>query len=351
FDMEQEMDIVEEYARLNGYEKIQETLPIFDRTPTHHDAFYTLKNKISAVMQASGFSQAFNYAFTSQTNEQKFMQSAKAIQTYGFKVDDDSVTIRNPLSEEWNAMRRLTSFSIWKNTTENFHMGNERGQLFEIGSAFSKADGTYIESNRLAISSWGNEFGLYSNSTPNVYKVRASIERLFAMLGMTSYTFKELDVKVPFLHYGQSASIVVEGQAVGFIGTVHPQLIQQEKVRVDVAIAELNLDIICQGQPRPMRFKSVSNFQAVERDFSFVVDANKSMGEFMTDVKKSLGGVCKDIRIFDIYQGDKLDSKQKSVSVRVTMQSGDAELTETQITENVTKIMASAEKIIGAKLR
>ncbi len=351
FDMEQEMDLVEEYARLNGYEKIQETLPVFDKQPTHHDAFYALKNKISGLMQASGFSQAFNYAFTSQAAEQKFMQSAKAMQTYGFKIDDESVTIRNPLSEEWNAMRRLTSFSIWKNTTENFHMGNERGQLFEIGTAFTKSESGYTESNRMAIASWGNEFGLYSNSTPNVYKVRASIERLFSMLGISSYTFKDVDTKVPFLHFGQSAQIIVEGKAVGFIGTVHPQLIQQEKIRVDVAIAELNLDIICQGQPRPMRFKSVSTFQTVERDFSFVVDANKSMGEFFADVKKSLGGVCKDVRIFDIYQGDKLDSKMKSVSVRVTMQSADADLTEAQITENVNKVMASAEKTIGAKLR
>lgn len=351
FDMEQEMDIVEEYARLNGYEKIQETLPVFDKSPTHHDAFYILKNKISSLMQASGFSQAFNYAFTSQAAEQKFIKSTQAIQIYGLKVDEDSVTLRNPLSEEWNAMRRLTSFSIWKNTIENFHMGNERGQLFEIGTTFSKADNNYIEANRLTISSWGSEFGLYSSSTPNVYKVRASIERLFSMLGITSYTFKEIETKVPFLHYGQSASIVVEGKTVGFIGTVHPQLIQQEKIRVDVALAELNLDIICQGQPRPMRFKSVSNFQSVERDFSFVVDASQSMGEFITDVKRSLGGVCKDIRIFDIYQDDKLDSKMKSVSVRVTMQSADADLTEVQITENVNKIMASAEKVIGAKLR
>ena len=75
------------------------------------------------------------------------------------------------------------------------------------------------------------------------------------------------------------------------------------------------------------------------------------MGEFIADVKKSLGGVCKDVRIFDIYQGDKLDRNQKSVSIRVTMQSGEQDLTEAQITENVHKIMTSAEKIIGAKLR
>lgn len=352
FDMEQEMDLVEEYARLNGYEKIQETLPVFDQAPTFHDAFYTLKNKISSLMQASGFSQAFNYAFTSQVQEQKFMQSSKAMQDYGIKVDEASVTIRNPLSEEWNAMRRLASFSLWKNTTENFHMGNERGQLFEIGSTFSKTDTAgYLESNRLALSSWGHEFGLYSNSTPNVYKVRAAIEKLFSLLGITSYTFKEIETKVPFLHFGQSAAIIVEGKPVGFIGTVHPQLILQEKIRVDVALAELNLDILSQGQPRPLRFKTVSNFQTVDRDFSFVVEAHKSMGEFVTDVKKSLGGICKDVRIFDIYQGEKLDQAQKSVSVRVTMQSAEQDLTEIQITEFVTKIMTSAEKTIGAKLR
>lgn len=302
-------------------------------------------------MQACGFSQAFNYAFTSHQQEEKFLHDTKALQAYGLKIDAQPVAIRNPLSEELNSMRRLAVFSLWKNTTENFHMGNERGQIFEIGSVFSKSENQFKESNRLTLSSWGNEFGLYSSSTPNVYKVRATVERLFAMLGITSYTFKELDNKVPFLHYGQSVAVIIEGKYVGFVGTVHPQNIQQEKIRVDVAMAELDLDVICQGQPRPMRFKSVSGFQAVERDFSFIINADKSMGEFIADAKKSLGAVCKDIRIFDIYQGDKLDKTQKSVSVRVTMQSTEADLTEAIIQENVNKIMASAEKALGAKLR
>lgn len=351
FDLEQEMDLVEEYARLNGYEKIQETIPVFNKQPDQHDAFYNLKNKISLTMQAAGFSQAFNYAFTSQAQEQKFIQNAEALVACGFKTENSSVMIKNPLSEDLNSMRRLAVFSLWKNTVDNFHAGNERGQLFEIGSVFSKMASGFSEFNRLALSSWGSEFGLYANTVPNVYKVRSAVENLFGLLNISSYNFKNLETPVPFLHYGQSAVVIVEGKPVGFIGTVHPQWTQQEKIRVDVAIAELNLDILSQGQPRPSRFKSVSTFQTVERDFSFVVGADKTMGEFIADVKKSIGAICKDVRIFDIYQGDKLDKNQKSISVRVTMQSPDQDLAENVIQENMNKVINSAEKILGAKLR
>ncbi len=351
FDLEQEMDLVEEYGRLNGYEKIQETLPVFHKSPAPHDGFYVLKNKISNLIQATSFSQAFNYAFTSQVQEQKFIGSTKVIVSHGLKIDEQPVVIKNPLSEDLNSMRRLACFSLWKNTIENFHMGNDRGQLFEIGPAFFKENGGFAESQRLAFTSWGSDFGLYAHPIPNVYKIRSSIEKLFQLLSITSYTFKTLDEKVPFLHHGQSSAIVVEGKTVGFIGTVHPQLIQQEKIRVDVALAELNLDILTQGQPRPLRFKSVSSFQAVDRDFSFVVDADKSMGDFIADVKKSIGALCKDVRIFDIYQGDKLDKNQKSVSIRVTMQSPDQDLPENIIQENMNKVIAIAEKTLGAKLR
>lgn len=350
FDLEQEMDLVEEYARLNGYEKIQETLPVFHKAPDRHDALYILKNKISFLIQSTGFSQAFNYAFTSQMQEQKFIQDVSVLTAYGLKATDP-VVIKNPLSEELNSMRRLAAFSLWKNTVENFHMGNEAGQLFEIGPVFSKTDSGFSETHRLTLSSWGNAFGLYAHEVPQVYKIRSTIEKLFTLLGISSYTFKNLNEKMAFLHHGQSAAIIVEGKAVGFLGTVHPQWIQNEKIRVPVALAELNLDLLCQGQPRPSRFKAVSAFQSIDRDFSFVVQADKSMGDFITEVKKSLGAIYKDVCIFDIYQGDKLDKNQKSVSVRVTMQSADQDLTDIMIQDNMNKVIAVAEKSIGAKLR
>ena len=351
FDLEQDMDLVEEYARLNGYENIQETLPVFNQQPTPHDAFYLLKNKISVLMQSCNFSQAFNYAFTSKNNEDQFLKNTETLKVYSLKTNEKPVIILNPLSEELNALRRSVSFSLWKNTTENFHMGNERGQLFEIGPVFSQDKNIFIESNRLAMTIWGNEFGIHSSTTPNVYKIRAAIEKLFQLLGINSYSFKDLETKIPFLHFGQSSAVIIEGKYVGFIGTVHPQYIQNEKIRVDVAMAELDLDMICQGQPRPSRFKSVSTYQSVDRDFSFVVKADQTMNDFMTDVKKSLGSVCKEVRVFDIYQADKLDKTQKSVSVRVTMQSTELDLTESMILDNVNKIMNSAAKNLDAKLR
>ncbi len=355
FDLEQEMDLVEEYARLYGYENIQETLPVFAKDPSLHDQKYVLKNKISAVIQSTGFSQAFNYAFTSEKNENNFIQSFDVLNQYGLKTDPQSIPLKNPLNEDLNVLRRLSCVSIWNNTIENFRWGNNSGQLFEIGPVFWKnptGDKTvFSENSRLTMSSWGNQEGLYSVTVPAVFKIRSSLEKLLTHLGITSYSFKSLLETPQFLHSGQAATLIVEGKNCGFIGTVHPQLLQNEKIRVDVAIAEINLDLILVGQPRALKYKSVSTNQMIDRDFSFIVDQNCVLNNLINEVKKSLGAICKDFRVFDIYTGQNLDKNLKSVSFRLTMQNTESDLTESIIQENMNKVITLAEKVIGAKLR
>lgn len=354
FDLEQAMDLVEEYARLNGYEKIQESIPVFSKEPTLHDPKYLMKNKLSKIFQSAGFSQAFNYAFLSDKKETQFIKTTETVERlslYGLKIDSNAVKIKNPLNEDLNVMRRLASFSIWNNTIENYRLGNERGQLFEIGSVFSKSESTFVESQRLTLSSWGSELGLYADQAPAVFKLRSALEKLFSQLGISLFSFKHIPETLSFLHSGQSAVVTVEGKNIGFIGTVHPEYLQNEKIRVDVAIAEINLDVLLNGHPRPQKFKSVSHFQMIERDFSFVLDQEFPVGNLIADIKKSVGAVCKDLRVFDIYTGDKLDPKLKSVSLRMTMQGQDSDLSEAVIQENMNKVVITAEKTAGAKLR
>lgn len=351
FDLEQEMDFVEEYARLNGYDKIQETLPVFSESPTKHDLFYTLKNQLSQQIRSSGFSQAFNYAFTSQVAEEKFISNFEVLNQLGLPTDSKPVSLKNPLSEELNVMRRSVACSLWHNVKENFHMGNHFGKLFELGNTFSKLNHDFNETNRLALASWGEAFGLYSDKTPQVLQIKSAIEKIFSSLSITSYTFKNIEMPIPFLHSGQAAQVIVEGKAVGFIGTVHPFHTSEAKIRTEVALAELNLDLLLQGQPRPQKFKSVAGTQTIERDFSFVFEIEKPVGNLLSDIKKSLGGVCKDLKIFDIYQGDKLDANLKSVSLRLYLQDPQKELDEASLQEMSKKVLASAEKSVGAKLR
>ena len=351
FDLEQDMDLVEEYARLHGYENIQEKIPALAVEPTTHDAFYLLQQKISATVRASGFHQAFNYAFTSDVAEKKMMADVAQWSRIGLTVDTQPILIRNPLSEEINSLRRTLTTSLWRNSLDNIRAGQVSGALFEIGSVFFKKDQEFLEKPRLGLIQWGESLGIYRTVAPLVFQLRSAVEKLLQQFQITTYSFIPIENPPPFLHLGQCAAVVVEGQTVGFVGSVHPAWLQDEKVRVPVVMAELDLQTLMKGQPRPTKFKSLSKFQPAERDFAFVMASQKPIGDLIKEAKKACGAVAKDFIVFDIYEGDKLPVGQKSVALRVIFQGQEAALSEVELQTLSQKVIGSAQKSVQASLR
>lgn len=351
FDIEQDMDLVEEYARLHGYEHIQENIPALRAEPAQHDLSYIINQKISQFIRGEGFHQAFNYAFTSEIQEKSWLSNFESYRKQGLNLDEQPIGIRNPLSEELNIMRRTLTYGLWKNCLDNLRAGNQKGSLFETGSVFSKVNSAYSETKRLCLVSWGESAGVNSHKHLPVYDIRNSIERLLQSFQITAYSFVSDSITPAFVHLGQCAQVVVEGQVVGFVGSVHPRILDAEKVRVPAAIAELDLDKILKGQPRPIKFKSLSKFQPIERDFAFVMDAKAAVGDLLKEAKKSCGSALKDMLVFDIYEGDKLAAGQKSVALRVYFQGQDTALSEAEIQQLSQKLIDAAKKSVNASLR
>lgn len=350
FDLNTDMDLVEEYARLHGYEHIQETIPVFKSEPAAHDFYYTETQKISNVLRAQSFSGAFNYAFVSQKAEAQFIGTAASVQKTGLTTDAESVFLKNPLSEDLNAMRRTLSFGLAENLVTNIHAGNATGKLFETGVTFYKKEGTYKESLRASLISWGDEIGLYKSNTPHVFQVKAAFEKLLAFYQISSFTWVQSSEAPAFVHSGQFAILNVEGKNVGFVGSLHPAWLAAKKIRCDAAVAEIDLNQLLVGQPRPKKFKSLSAFQPIERDFAFVMDTKTAVGDLVKEVKKQASSNLKQIHIFDIYEGDKLPLGKKSVAIKVELQSFAAQLTEVEIQALTQKIVDGAQKV-GASLR
>lgn len=353
FDIEQDMDLVEEYARLHGYEHIQETIPALKQGPVSHDFDYLMNQKVAGTIRSEGFNQAFNYAFTSESFESKFLTDTKLFQPMGLPMDETAIAIRNPLSEELNVMRRSLVPGLWKNTSENVRSGNGSGSLFEIGSVFSKKEGAYIESRRLGLISWGDAFGVYASTAPQIFTIKSALEKLFQSLQITAYSFvQNSGANAPkFVHLGQFAVVMVQGQNVGYIGTAHPGWLNEEKMRVPVALGEVDLGAILTGQPRPIKFKSLAKFQPVERDFAFVMESSIAIGDLLKEAKKSCGATLREMTVFDIYEGDKLPPGQKSVAVRAIFQNQEVALTEADLQTLSQKVIEAAQKSVKAVLR
>ncbi|KHD89976.1 MAG: phenylalanyl-tRNA synthetase subunit beta [Bdellovibrio sp. ArHS] len=357
FDLEQDMDLVEEYARLNGYEHIPESLPVFKTMPSHHDKGFMLNRTTSELMRAEGFQQAVNFAFVGSKGEKAFLGPIEALKAAGLSVSGKEIRIMNPLNEEMDVMRTSLSFGLFKNLNTNFHAGNMQGRLFEIGSSFfMKDDGTYGETSRLGLALWGRAANLWNKSLdyPVVFELKAAVEVLLKSLNISAYTWvtPTNKVEVPaFLHQGQYAQLLVEGKKVGFIGTLHPVLLDDNKIRVPAVLAELDLDQLYKGQPRPYRIQSISKFPVVERDFAFVMPKTLKVGDVLKDIRKAAGSLLVNVDVFDLYEGEKMEPGQKSVAIRLWLQDKNATLQEAQIAETTNKVLESLKKNFDLSVR
>jgi phenylalanyl-tRNA synthetase beta chain len=352
FDLEQEMDLVEEYARLKGYENINETIPALSALPIKHDKKYIRERKLATHLTALGYSEAFNYAFTSGDKETSWIKDESKMTEFGLDTSKEIVTLINPLSEELNVMRRTLSYQMAQNIFTNFHMGNDRGQLFSIGSVFHKKQTEYQEEKRLCLALWGEEFGVYKTAAPIALQMKSHLEELLKGLRLNRYTFQTAGSQaLSFLHLGQFSKIIVEGKPVGFIGTVHPSILADEKIRVPVVLCEISLDRLYPEVDRPLKFKPISHIQPVHRDFAFTVDVGLAVGDLVKDVEKSCGLNLLKVSVFDVYQGDKMAAGQKSVALRAYLSGGQVALTDVQIQDICSKVIANSQKNLGAQLR
>lgn len=358
FDLEIDMDLVEEYARLNGYDQIPETVPQnIDLIPTAHDAVYMGSIRAGAVLRGQGFSQAMNSVFTGQKGQGTFLKNGDALTKAGLPLSPAAVHVLNPLNEEQNVLRQTLSFGLFKNLQGNYHQGNEFGRLFEIGKVFQfKAAGEYQENWRLGFVAWGHSAGLWTQTAkaPVVFEVKAAIEALLRSLQINSFqwaTIKEKGDVPSFLHSGQNAHLIVEGKSVGFVGTIHPVLLEESKVRVDGAFAEIDFEVLLKGQPRVKRTESLSRFPSVQRDLALVMKQSLRVGDVMQLMKKEAGPILQSVDVFDVYQGDKLEAGQKSVAFRLIYQDKKDTLRDQVVNDSIQKILDSLKQNFEISVR
>lgn len=355
FDLEHDMDLVEEYARLNGYKHIPETLPVNATMPASHDLSFVLHRHVNEIMMEMGFSEARNYAFTSDKKQKEFVGSVANIKLTGLKMADEPVSLVNPLNEELNVMRTTLLSSLFENMRSNYHYGNEWGRLFETGFTFEKLDDNYKQYSRISGMAWGHPTQLWNKETyPLIYEIKGVLEALFKKLNITSYNFLMTSNRgeVPsFVHRGQFAVVQVEGKKMGFIGTLHPVLMEEHKIRTETAVFELDLDILLERQPRSFRTASISKMPMVERDLALLMPLSLEIGKVQNVIQKSAGGWLQSLEVFDVYKGEKLETGKKSVAIRLKLQDLEKTLSEQQIQELMTKVMADLQNQLQVGVR
>ncbi|MEM7647291.1 MAG: phenylalanine--tRNA ligase subunit beta, partial [Pseudomonadota bacterium] len=178
WDLHIKEDLVEEFARLHGYDSIEEKLPVLMDSPTSHTPLFDFSNRVTQLLIGFGVHQCVNYAFIGKEQNQKFWTTSATAEKLGLKMGETPIELLNPLSEELSVMRQSLIPSLFKNIVFNDHHGNHFGRLFEIAPAHYKKGDKFEEQNRLALAFWGQPEGLWETKKSDqvVYKLKSTVE-------------------------------------------------------------------------------------------------------------------------------------------------------------------------------
>ena len=334
FDIAIEEDLIEEVARVYGYEKItplppQATMSILP----HSEAQRPLANLRQALVLRD-YQEVINYAFVETEWERDLCGNASPI------------ALKNPIASQMSVMRSMLLGGLLGSLRINLARKQPRVRLFEVGGCFSAKDGHYVQHERVAGLDYGTaqpeQWGTTARNV-DFYDVKGDVEALFAPRALS---FE--GVTHPASHPGRSARILLDGCAIGWIGELHPQWQQRYDLPLPVVWFEVELGALTQGGvPKAVE---VSRFPAVRRDLAVVVGEEVTAQSLLLAMHAEKVPKVVELALFDIYRGKGVEHGKKSLAFRVLLQDTQKTLTDAEIDQGIARLIAALQKQ-GAQLR
>ena len=335
YDIEIEADLIEEIARVHGYENIRAKhtrgrLAMLGQPENRHPRFAAYQK-----MAARGYQEVVSYAFVKEKWERDFAANANPIR------------LQNPLAAQYAVMRSTLIGGLVEILQNNLNRKHNRVRVFEIARVFTKdTDGRFVQNERIGGLAYGAaQPEQWGEKTRNIdfYDVKGDVE---ALLGGKTAEF--VKTEHPALHPGRCAKIRIGDKAVGFIGELHPKWLQKYELPQAPVVFELDMAAVLNAQKT--RYRPVSKFQPVRRDLAFVLPETVPYAELAAALARTDNPLVREIELFDVYRGTGLPENHKSMAVKILLQDQDATLTDEAVEAAVAKLVEHAEKI-GAKLR
>ena len=336
-------DVIEEIARLHGYDQLNETLPKMDLSGALTRS-QKMRRTIGTLLSEIGLREALTYTLVSSKNNEKF--------TTIYPNNYEEVKLLNPISEERSTVRLGLVPSLLEVVKYNKTRKNNDVHLFELSNRYYLNENKEVASEMILGMVMSGEYASYEHlnlhEKVDFYTIKGVVETLFNRLGIKE-TYKVLENPCIELHPKRSAGIYVNDELVGFLGEVHPAYAQKEDL-AGAYVCEINVQKLFGIELGEEMFKQISRLPAVERDLALVMNKDQNVGEIIEAIYRTDKQMIKNVTVFDIYTGEKLGEDLKSVAFRITLES-DEVLTDEIITGKVNKIIKMAEFRYQAKLR
>ncbi|EVM82926.1 phenylalanyl-tRNA synthetase beta chain [Staphylococcus aureus M0966] len=334
-------DLIEEVARIYGYDDIPSTLPVFDKVTSGQLTDRQYKTRmVKEVLEGAGLDQAITYSLVSKEDATAFSMQQR-----------QTIDLLMPMSEAHASLRQSLLPHLIEVASYNVARKNKDVKLFEIGNVFfANGEGELpdqveylsgILTGDYVVNQWQGK-----KETVDFYLAKGVVDRVSEKLNL-EFSYRRADIDG--LHPGRTAEILLENKVVGFIGELHPTLAADNDLK-RTYVFELNFDALMAVSVGYINYQPIPRFPGMSRDIALEVDQNIPAADLLSTIHAHGGNILKDTLVFDVYQGEHLEKGKKSIAIRLNYLDTEETLTD----ERVSKVQAEIEAALieqGAVIR
>jgi len=347
-DLEREIDLIEEVARLDGYERIPITIPKGPPSSEERSKEFFVERKVIDTLIDHGYYEVITYSFTSP-------DSWDAI---GLSLDDprrQHLRILNPLTEDLSVMRTTLIPGLLETARHNLSRKNSNLKLFELKKVFIPQGGERLprEVKYLVGVAMGfdrDPHWAFSPRPVDFYDIKGCVEDLLEALKIRGLKFHRAE-DIPYLHPGKASRVIFEDEVLGVLGELHPQVLDLYEIHGKSYLFEMDFSKMVQWAGEEKRFQSLPKFPEVYRDISVVVDKTLESERVMETIRTFRQPFVEEVSLFDIYEGPPIPEGKKGISYRIRYQANDRTLTDEEVNQYHEKILSRLKEVFSLELR
>lgn len=345
WDISIEADIVEEVARIYGYNNLPSTLPSGETVAGTLTDAQIKTRKVRTFLEAAGLSEAISYALTSEYKSLQFTN-----------VESKLTYLDWPMTADRTVLRLNLISGLLDDVAYNVARRNEQVALYEIGRVFYQNGEPKVdlpqENNHVAFvlsGEWTTNDWQTKAEKVDFYRAKGILEELLAELKLTDHITYEKSTMLKEMHPGRCAEIFLNEQSIGFVGQVHPTITRQYEIPETYA-AELDLEAILKTKSE-FNYVPVTKYPKVTRDIALMIAEEVANQTIVQTIEKAAGKFLQKVSLFDVYQGENIEDGYKSMAYRLTFVNQEATLTDEQVNKAMAKIEKALAEEISATIR
>ncbi|MDQ0215454.1 phenylalanyl-tRNA synthetase beta chain [Oikeobacillus pervagus] len=342
-DITIEEDLVEEVARLYGYDRLPTTLPVGVAIPGGLTKYQEKRRVVRHLLEGAGLYQALTYSLTSEEKSTQFALNKR-----------ESIGLAMPMSEERSFLRQSIIPQLLESVSYNVARRNDAVGFYELGTIFLKNNENELPEEREHLAGaitglWETHEWQGEKKPVDFFVVKGIVEGLFKKLSIES-SIEFQKAKLDGLHPGRTAKILFNGEVLGIIGQVHPQL-QKELDLKDTYVFELDATYLLEKEASPLHYEPIPRFPSITRDIALVVDSSVQASELANIIQTAGGKLLKDVHLFDLYEGEHMELGKKSIAFSLTYFDPERTLTDDEVVKAHEKVLNAVKEQVNAELR